>query len=139
MALELKRREKEKADRNKKISENTRAAEERAKRRLESDQRDNGANRALLKVREERNPENPLDRCCPFCGRHIGQLALFTDETEIEHIIPYSRSFDDSAANKVVAHRSCNREKRNMTPWEAWGHTERWAIIAEQEIGRAHV
>src|SRR3546814_17253186 len=76
-------------------------------------------------------------RCCPFCGRHIGQLALFTDETEIEHIIPYSRSFDDSAANKVVAHRSCNREKRNMTPWEAWGHTERWAIIAEQ-VSRLH-
>src|SRR3546814_2105738 len=72
-----------------------------------------------------------------FCGRHIGQLALFTDETEIEHIIPYSRSFDDSAANKVVAHRSCNREKRNMTPWEAWGHTERWAIIAEQ-VSRLH-
>src|SRR3546814_3399208 len=80
----------------------------------------------MLKLGEERNPENPLDRCCAFCGRHIGQLALFTDETEIEHIIPYSRSFDDSAANKVVAHRSCNREKRNMTPWEAWGHTERW-------------
>src|SRR3546814_18313828 len=38
---------------------------------------------------------------------------------------------------KVVAHRSCNREKRNMTPWEAWGHTERWAIIAEQ-VSRLH-
>src|SRR3546814_2255663 len=24
-----------------------------------------------------------------------------------------------------------------MTPWEAWGHTERWAIIAEQ-VSRLH-
>ena len=132
LARDLKLNEKEKAEHNKRIGANTRAAEARSKKLLESEQRDSGSNRALLKLWEDLNPNNPLDRCCPFCGRHIGQLALFTEETEIEHIIPYSRSFDDSAANKVIAHRSCNREKGNKTPWEAWGHTERWAIIAEQ-------
>jgi CRISPR-associated endonuclease Csn1 len=132
LARELKLSDKDKAEYNRKIGANTRAAEARSKKLRESDQRDSGSNRALLKLWEDLNPDNPLDRCCPFCGRHIGQLALFTDQTEIEHIIPYSRSFDDSAANKVVAHRSCNREKGNKTPWEAWGHTERWAIIAEQ-------
>lgn len=137
LARELKLNEKEKAEHNKRIGANTRAAEARSKKLLESEQRDSGSNRALLKLWEDLNPDNPLDRCCPFCGRHIGQLALFTDQTEIEHIIPYSRSFDDSAANKVVAHRSCNREKGNRTPWEAWGHTERWAIIAEQ-VSRLH-
>lgn len=137
LARELKLSEKDKAEHNKRIGANTRAAEARSKKLLESEQRDNGSNRALLKLWEDLNPNNPLDRCCPFCGRHIGQLALFTEETEIEHIIPYSRSFDDSAANKVIAHRSCNREKGNKTPWEAWGHTERWAIIAEQ-VSRLH-
>ncbi len=137
LARELKLSEKDKAEHNKRISANTRAAEARSKKLLESEQRDSGSNRALLKLWEDLNPNNPLDRCCPFCGRHIGQLALFTEETEIEHIIPYSRSFDDSAANKVIAHRSCNREKGNKTPWEAWGHTERWAIIAEQ-VSRLH-
>ncbi len=137
LARELKLSEKEKAEHNKRIGANTRAAEARSKKLLESDQRDSGSNRALLKLWEDLNPDNPLDRCCPFCGRHIGQLALFTDQTEIEHIIPYSRSFDDSAANKVIAHRSCNREKGNKTPWEAWGNTERWAIIAEQ-VSRLH-
>lgn len=132
LARDLKLNEKEKAEHNKRIGANTRAAEARSRKLLESEQRDSGSNRALLKLWEDLNPNNPLDRCCPFCGRHIGQLALFTEETEIEHIIPYSRSFDDSAANKVIAHRSCNRDKRNKTPWEAWGHTERWAIIAEQ-------
>lgn len=137
LARELKLSKKDKAEHNKRIGANTRAAEARSKKLLESEQRDNGANRALMKLWEDLNPNNPLDRCCPFCGRHIGQLALFTEETEIEHIIPYSRSFDDSVANKVIAHRNCNREKGNKTPWEAWGHTERWAIIAEQ-VSRLH-
>jgi CRISPR-associated endonuclease Csn1 len=137
LARELKLSEKDKAEHNKRIGANTRAAEARSRKLLESDQRDSGSNRALLKLWEDLNPNNALDRCCPFCGRHIGQLALFTEETEIEHIIPYSRSFDDSAANKVIAHRSCNREKGNKTPWEAWGDTERWAIIAEQ-VSRLH-
>lgn len=132
LARDLKLNEKEKAEHNKRIGADTRAAQDRSKKLLESEQRDSGSNRAMLKLWEDLNPNNSLDRCCPFCGRHIGQLALFTDETEIEHIIPYSRSFDDSAANKVIAHRSCNREKGNRTPWEAWGHTERWDIIADQ-------
>jgi CRISPR-associated endonuclease Csn1 len=137
LARELKLSEKDKAEHNKRIGANTRAAEARSKKLLESDQRDSGSNRALLKLWEDLNPNNALDRCCPFCGRHISQLALFTDQTEIEHIIPYSRSFDDSAANKVIAHRSCNREKGKKTPWEAWGHTDRWAIISEQ-VSRLH-
>lgn len=137
LARDLKLSEKDKAEHNKQIGANKRAAEARSKKLLESDQRDSGSNRALLKLWEDLNPNNPLDRCCPFCGKHIGQAALFSDQTEIEHIIPYSRSFDDSAANKVIAHRSCNREKGSKTPWEAWGHTERWAIIADQ-VPRLH-
>src|SRR3546814_17553360 len=43
-----------------------------------------------------------------------------------------SSDLDDSAANKVIAHRSCNREKGNQTPWEKWGGTPRWDAIAEQ-------
>lgn len=132
LARDLKLNEEQKAEHRKRIGANTRAAEVRSRKLLESDQRDTGANRALLKLWEDLDPDNPLDRCCPFCGQHISQVALFTDEVEIEHIISYSRSFDDSTANKVIAHRSCNREKGNKTPWEAWGHQDRWSIIAEQ-------
>lgn len=132
LARDLKLNEKEKTEHHKRIGADTRAAEARSKVLLEIGERDSGYNRALLKLWEELNPSNPSDRCCPFCGRHIGQVALFTEETEIEHIIPYSRSFDDSAANKIIAHRSCNRKKGNRTPWEAWGHTELWAVVAEQ-------
>ncbi len=111
-----------------------RAAEARSRRLLESNQRDSGKNRMLLQLWEDLNPRDPLDRCCPFCGQQIGLHQLFEDQIQIEHIIPYSRTFDDGAANKVVAHRSCKREKGNKTPWEAWGHTERWAIIANRML-----
>lgn len=132
LARELNLSEKEKAKRNKEIGENTRNAQARSRKLQESDQRDIGANRMLLRLWEDLNPGNPLDRRCPFCGEPIGQRALFSDETEIEHIIPYSRSLDDSAANKVIAHRLCNREKGAKTPWQRWGGTARWPIIAEQ-------
>lgn len=46
---------------------------------------------------------------------------------EIDHIIPYSRSFDDSMANKVLVFASENRKKKNQTPYEYFGHdAARW-------------
>lgn len=97
-----------------------------------------GASRAMLRLWEELNPANPLDRRCPYCAEPIGMRALFSGETDLDHIIPYSRSLDDSAGNKVVAHRHCNRAKGNRTPYERWGHdADRWDRIAEQ-VARLH-
>lgn len=91
-----------------------------------------------MKQWEELNPANPLDRRCPYCAEPIGMRTLFSGEADIDHIIPYSRSLDDSASNKVVAHRACNRAKGNRTPFERWGHDEeRWDRIAAQ-VARLH-
>ena len=62
---------------------------------------------------------------------------LMNGTAEIEHIIPYSKCLDDSVANKVMAHRHCNREKGNQTPWEKWGSTPRWETIQDQ-VSRLH-
>ena len=87
---------------------------------------------------EELNPSNPLDRRCPYCGEVIGIRALFTGEADTDHIIPYSQSLDDSAGNKIIAHRSCNRQKGNKTPYECWGHDDaRWETISVQ-VARMH-
>ncbi|WP_028974957.1 type II CRISPR RNA-guided endonuclease Cas9 [Spirochaeta cellobiosiphila] len=59
---------------------------------------------------------------CPYCGKVIGASEIFTPNIEIEHILPYSRTLDDSMMNKVVAHRTCNQIKRNSTPYEAFSH-----------------
>ncbi len=61
------------------------------------------------------------ERVCPFTGTTLSVDLVLSDKTEIEHILPFSRSLDDSMANKVVAMREANREKGNRTPWEAWG------------------
>jgi len=38
---------------------------------------------------------------------------------EIEHILPFSQTLDDSLNNKTVAMRQANRVKGNRTPWQA--------------------
>lgn len=46
---------------------------------------------------------------------------------DIDHILPYSRSFDDSPSNKVLCLTRENREKQNKTPFEYFGsNPERW-------------
>lgn len=62
---------------------------------------------------------DPADRACPFTGHKICKTKLLTSEVEIEHILPFSRTLDDSLNNKTVSLRLANRVKRNRTPYEA--------------------
>lgn len=137
LARDLKLNEKQKADLNRDLNANTKAAMARGEKLVECGQADNGGNRMRLRIWEELNPSNALDRRCPFCGNVISIEMLFNSTAEVEHIIPYSRSFDDGAGNKVMAHRTCNREKGNKTPYEKWGETDRWPTIADQ-VSRLH-
>ena len=60
---------------------------------------------------------------CPYTGRHIAFSDLFGRESQwdIEHIIPFSRSLDDSFGNKTLCWADENRDrKRNRTPHEAY-------------------
>ena len=64
---------------------------------------------------------------CPYTGRHISQTALFglNPQFQIEHILPYSRSLDDSFMNKTLCCVKENRLKGNQTPHEYYsGNTE---------------
>jgi CRISPR-associated endonuclease Csn1 len=75
--------------------------------------------RNLLKMRlwEELDP---VDRKCPFTGETISLRRLMSEEVEIEHLIPFKDSLDDSAANKTVCLAEANRAKRKCTPYEAF-------------------
>ena len=148
LARELKLNDKDKEDHNKRIRKDTADAQRRSRllqgvdasgeRTGDPVAPDTGANRALLRLWEELNPANVADRRCPYCAEPIGMRQLFTGEADIDHVIPYSRSLDDSGGNKVVAHRSCNRTKGNRTPFEKWGHDpERWDRITTQ-VARLH-
>lgn len=63
--------------------------------------------------------DNVADRRCPYSGVQISMTMLLSDEVELEHILPFSQTLDDSLNNKTVAMRQANRIKGNRTPWDA--------------------
>lgn len=58
------------------------------------------------------------DEICIYSGRKITPDELFTELVDVDHIVPYSLSFDDSFNNKVLVLASENRMKRNRVPLE---------------------
>jgi CRISPR-associated endonuclease Csn1 len=69
----------------------------------------------------ELNPRNVADRQCPYTGEQISIEKLLSSEVEIEHILPFSVTLDDTMANKTVCVRRANRAKGNRSPYEAFG------------------
>ncbi len=56
---------------------------------------------------------------CAYSLKHISLNQLFDKNmVDIDHIIPYSKSFDDSYNNKVLVFADENRQKGNRTPIE---------------------
>lgn len=56
------------------------------------------------------------DGVCVYSGRRITPDELFTELVDVDHIVPYSISFDDSFNNKVLVLASENRMKGNRVP-----------------------
>jgi len=71
----------------------------------------------------ELNFKDAADRRCPYTGEQISIERLLSNDVEIEHILPYSMTLDDSMNNKTVAMRRANRDKGNRTPADAFGIT----------------
>lgn len=69
---------------------------------------------------------------CPYSGQTISiAQVLDASTTEIDHIFPVSRSFDDSQANKVLCLTGENRAKRNATPYEYLASNEHWLYLTK--------
>ncbi|WP_293610093.1 type II CRISPR RNA-guided endonuclease Cas9 [Ponticaulis sp.] len=92
---------------------------------------DTHENRLKLRLFEELDP---LRKACVFTGQPISLSTLFSDEIEIEHLLPFSRTLDDSFANKVLSLRQANREKGNRTPFEAFNSSAGydWEAITQR-------
>ncbi|MEO8068774.1 MAG: type II CRISPR RNA-guided endonuclease Cas9, partial [Flavobacteriales bacterium] len=58
------------------------------------------------------------ERISPYTDNTIPLHKLFTDEIHVEHILPYSRSLDDSFTNKTLCEYHVNDAKGNLTPLE---------------------
>lgn len=109
------------AEQNKRFKAN----EEARKRCAEFGLNPSGKNILKLKLWQEQN------EFCVYSGEKITREHLCDENAlEIDHIYPYSRSFDDSQNNKVLVFKSANQNKLNQTPYEAFGSdSEKWSRI----------
>ena len=129
LARELKQSETQKKDAVKRIRDATADAIRRSETLRENGVKDTGHSRMLLRLFEELGPAiGP--RCCPYSGTPITVAMVLNGDCDIDHILPYSRTLDDSFSNKTLCLKEANREKRNQTPYEAWGgDLARWEVI----------
>ncbi len=75
------------------------------------------------------------DTNCPYCERKMGLGdAANGNITNLEHIVPKSLTRVGRQQDHIMlAHRKCNDEKGDRTPWQAWGHDrDKWKIITER-------
>lgn len=133
LGRELKLSDRQKEDVDRKIRKNTREAEERSKKLAELGQADTGYNRLRLKLWEELNRDQPLNRLCIYSEVPITASMLFTPEVDVDHILPYSKTLDDSEANKILCLARANRQKRNRAPAEV----VEWAGGYDEILARA--
>ena len=115
LARELSKSKKERDDITHKNEEN-RKVNERLRESIEKDFGcTNPKGQDILKLRLY----NEQGGICMYSLKPISAERLFeTEYTEIDHIVPYSKSFDDRRANKVLVLTKENRDKGNRLPLE---------------------
>lgn len=70
---------------------------------------------------------------CAYSGKAIPAERLYEENfVQVDHIIPFSRSFDDSYQNKVLVLADENQNKKEKTPFEYFGgNAEKWHRFEE--------
>lgn len=109
------------------------AADTRRKLLERLGQADSYGNRLRLRLWEELNPADPLERRCPYTGARIDLDGLFSGEVDIGHVLPFSRTLDDSVYNKTLCMREAHRFKGRRSPHEAFADSPEgydWEAIA---------
>ena len=107
---EIERKQTEGRERNARLVEDLEKAEKEV----------TGEGLRKLRLWMEQGPE--LARQCPYTGAQLSFDMVMSAQTEIDHILPFSKTLDDSPANQVVCMARANREKGDRSPFEAFGH-----------------
>ena len=126
LARELKLSREQKDEERRRNAENRKANDLRRVELEKLGQADTAENRLRLRLFEEQQRANSGIALCPYSLQPIAIATVFSSEVDIDHILPYSKTLDDTAANRVICYRAANRQKGNRSPFEAFGDTERW-------------
>ena len=129
LARELKMNKKSK-DRINKANRENREKNDKYRDRLEQlGYEDTHDNRLRMRLFQELPAEA---RLCVYCGKSMGMATLFA-AVDIDHILPHSKTLDDSFFNKVLCCRECNQRKGNRAPEAAWSGAELETICERAE------
>lgn len=64
---------------------------------------------------------------CAYSREKITIEDLYKENiVQIDHILPYSRTFNDNYNNKTLVFTKNNQDKGNKTPYEWFGKTDKW-------------
>ena len=115
--------------------------DETTKRQSENALRNENARKHILEIKSGKVGDAPTgldivkfklyqeqNGVCLYSGQSLDTARLFEPGyVDVDHIIPYSLSFDDSFSNKVLVKSEENRQKGARTPFDYFGHDEvRW-------------
>ncbi len=133
LARELKQNQKQRLEtlyNNRKREKINKEAEEYLEQVGLAISRENIQKYVLYKEMEAKN-QNTI---CPYSHKPISINQVFSDSNiiEVDHMIPYSRSLDDSYSNKVLCFREENHQKGDRTPFEYFSaDKERWQLMKD--------
>lgn len=128
LAREIKKSAEERRKIENQIRENTKAREEEDREfRKQCRKEPTGEFKAKWRLYREQNGQ------CAYTQTPFDLDRLFEPGyAEIDHILPYSRSFDDRFSNKVLVLGAENRNKGDRTPYEYFGgDNDRWTRFEE--------
>ena len=130
LARQLKQSKEEREKIEKEQYENQKKNEKHRKSLEELGKDDQSDGLLRMRLYEELAEKEAHNHRCVYCGRSIGMNQLFESGIEIEHILPFSRTLDNSISNKTLSCRNCNRFKGNQSPYEAFhANREEWDAI----------
>ena len=111
------------------------------KKRRENKKRNDTARKKIEEFGQQNNRENRIryqlwidqNHTCVYSGSKISQSDLWTEKLEVDHILPFSKTLDDSFMNKVLVYKQFNQQKGDQTPFECFSaNEEEWQGILQR-------
>ena len=70
---------------------------------------------------------------CIYSGRYIPKEKVLSSQLEVDHVLPYSKSRNNSYFNKVLVYKEENQNKKERTPFQWFGNDEfKWENFKER-------